>query len=230
MKTYTKTIACLANSRKLSGRCVAGKELSGGAVGPWIRPVGSSPTGEVTEEDRRYQDGTDPALGDKVQIHFSAPAPKAYQVENQQIDSSQYWARAGRLTWADLSSLADHPKTLWENGNSSYSGTNDRVAEVLAATLGSSLYLIHIDTITVRVDAFGSSFGNPKRSLRGSFIYRGTPYVLSITDPVIEREYLAQPNGDYIVSDAYICVSLGEPFKGEVYKLIAAIITRSRLP
>ena len=35
-----KRIVCLANSRKLGGRCIAGKELlADGVSGSWIRPV-----------------------------------------------------------------------------------------------------------------------------------------------------------------------------------------------
>src|SRR4051812_9295660 len=42
----TKTIDCLANPRKLSGRCLAGKEPSGSSVGQWIRPVSARATEE----------------------------------------------------------------------------------------------------------------------------------------------------------------------------------------
>jgi hypothetical protein len=34
-----KRILCLANSRKLSGRCVAGTEIVKGRPGTWLRPV-----------------------------------------------------------------------------------------------------------------------------------------------------------------------------------------------
>ncbi|MGH7707024.1 MAG: dual OB domain-containing protein, partial [Vulcanimicrobiaceae bacterium] len=34
-----KRIVCLANSRKLQGRCVAGRELQKNGPGAWIRPV-----------------------------------------------------------------------------------------------------------------------------------------------------------------------------------------------
>ena len=47
-----KRIVCLANSRKLNGRCLAGKEFGGKGVGTWIRPVGAREHGEVSEYER----------------------------------------------------------------------------------------------------------------------------------------------------------------------------------
>lgn len=229
MPTYVKTFVCLANSRKLLGRCVAGKEWEKGRGGAWIRPVGASGTGEVSEEDRRYSDGTDPVLGDVIGVQLASPAPKAYQTENHVIDSSHYWLRVGRIGWADIASLADHPASLWANVDSSYAGVNDRMPEAQAAELGHSLYLIGPVALDIVVGAPGTPFGNPKRTVRGSFTYAGAQYNLSITDPVIEREYLSQANGTYRVTHAYLCISLGEPYNGNVYKLIAAVITAARM-
>jgi len=44
-----KRLVCLANSRKLSGRCVAGRELSGGRPIGWVRPVSARENEEVSE-------------------------------------------------------------------------------------------------------------------------------------------------------------------------------------
>ncbi len=54
---YTKMIVCLANSRKLSGRCIAGKEKTAEGIGGWVRPVSKRPTGKVSEYDRMYLNG-----------------------------------------------------------------------------------------------------------------------------------------------------------------------------
>ena len=52
-----KRIVCLANSRKLHGRYVAGREWVGGRAGRWIRPVSDREHQEVSEYERQYEDG-----------------------------------------------------------------------------------------------------------------------------------------------------------------------------
>ena len=63
----------------------------------------------------------------------------------------------------------------------------------------------------------------------------GVNYNLSVTDPLIEREYLAKENGNYKVGESCLCISLSEPFAKKAgqecrYKLIAAIISKASVP
>ncbi len=51
MKTV-KQVVCLANSRKLNGRCIAGKELVQGKATDWIRPVSTREHEEVSEYEQ----------------------------------------------------------------------------------------------------------------------------------------------------------------------------------
>ena len=47
-----------------------------------------------------------------------------------------------------------------------------------------------------------------------------------MTDPGIERTYLMRKQGEYPLNakDLYLTVSMGEPFNGYCYKLVAAVI------
>ena len=71
-------------------------------------------------------------------------------------------------------------------------------------------------------------FGNRKRRVQGRFRYHGAEYRLWITDPLYEREYLAKQDGSYEIGESFLTVSLGEPFKDACYKLIAAVVERSK--
>ena len=93
-----KRIACLANSRKLGGRCVAGKEWLRGKAGPWVRPVSDRPDQDVSECERQYPDGSDPRVLDVIDVPLLKPRPKACQTENWLLDPNAYWEPAGRIT------------------------------------------------------------------------------------------------------------------------------------
>src|SRR5262249_42567027 len=110
--TVVKWLVCLANSRKTSGRCVAGKEHTPGGLGAWIRPVSDRPTEEVSYYERQYEDGSDPLVLDIMEVPLKHPCPRSHQSENWLLEPSQYWRRVGRATWDDLDALADRPERL----------------------------------------------------------------------------------------------------------------------
>jgi hypothetical protein len=220
-----KRIVCLANSRKISGRCIAGKEVGSGA---WIRPVSDRPHGEVSEREREYEDGTDPTLLDVIDVPLKHPRPTDYQSENWELDPDYYWAKTGRASWTDLDELADDPSQLWINGSSTHHGQNDRVSLDEVRGLPNSLHLIPLDAALLRVLAPGEAFGNRRRRVNAQFTHNGVEYCLRVTDPEFERSYLAKPNGEYALGPCFVTISLGEPFGGYCYKLVAAIITRGR--
>ncbi len=227
---YTRTIVCLANSRRHSGRCIAGKEVLESGFGDWIRPISGRPTAEVSEEERRYEDGQDIRVLDIVAVPMIAPAPLLYQTENHLIDAGFYWIKTGELQWTKLAYLLDNPGTLWLNGESSYNGMNDRVKLETAAELKESLFLIKPEALIVSVQTEGAAFGNPRRRVRCRFKYGGSYYILVVTDPVAERAFLSKANGEYPVTDTYLCVSLGEAYSdGFCYKLVAAVISKQTL-
>jgi hypothetical protein len=224
---YTKTIICLANSRKITGRCVAGKEIAGDKIGGWIRPVSSRPAGELSEEERRYENGQDPKLFDVITIPMVESRPHGFQSENHLIDDGYYWAKEREAGWDDLKAALDKVSgPLWDNSSSSTYGLNDRVEEGAANRLGNSLRLVEVKDLNIVVAVEGVEFGNAKRKVRGRFTLNGNQYWLAVTDPVVERQYLAGKDGEYKVGDAILCISLGEPYGGYAYKLIAGVFVK----
>ena len=219
-----KRIVCLANSRKLNGRCIAGRELFDDGVGPWIRPVSEREHEEVSEYERQYQDGSDPKVLDIIHVPVLGPRPRAYQSENWLIEAGWYWIKVGQVGYPDLINLVDPVGPLWLNGGSTYNGLNDEIPLDQAERLGQSLTLIQVDALRISVYSPGASFGNPKRRVQAQFTYGGVEYHLWVTDPAYERTFLAEPNGTYDLGPCFLTVSLGEPYQDCVYKLVAAII------
>jgi len=225
--SITKRMVCLANSRKLSGRCIAGKEFPGGANAAWIRPVSARPHEEVSEYERQYQDGSDPCVMDIIDVPLLDVRPKNYQVENWLLDPDYYWEKRGHVTWDQIGGLTDPVEDLWINGLSTHHGMHDRIDLSTANSLTSSLRLVHVPRLSLAVFAPGEAFGNPKRRVQARFRFNSVNYRLWVTDPVYERRYLKMPNAEYELGESFLTVSIGEPAEdGYCYKLIAAIVER----
>ena len=223
---YEKTILCLANSRRPDGRCIAGREVGAIGYGDWVRPVSARDSEEISEEERRYEDGKDPKVLDIIKIQMLEPKPNFYQTENHIIDDQYYWEKVGHAGWDnEIEALDEVSGPLWANVGSTWHGLNDKVPEAIANQFSSSLYLIRPDEIEVHVAREGGDFGPPKRKVRASFILNGIRYKFVVTDPIIERHYLAQPNGSYQIEEAIFCLSLSGLFHGYAYKLVATMIT-----
>ena len=205
----------------MSGRCIAGKIVNGNRYSDWLRPVSSRQDGEVSEEERRYENGSDPRVLDIIDIPLLKPVPSGFQTENYLLDDKYYWSSKGRKSWHDIAAAVDVIKgPLWWNGDSSYNGINDRVPASEYKKLSSSLLLIRPEGLKIHVGQ-----GYNKREVRASFSYSTNDYKLKVTDPIAERLYLSGPDGSNGVSDADLCISLGEPFNGFTYKLVAALVT-----
>lgn len=220
-----KQIVCLANSRKMAGRCIAGRtwDPEHGA-GEWIRPVGDRESGAVTEHERQYADGSDPRVLDVVRVPVIKHVPEGSQTENWRLDPQHYWEKAGRYQRCSLDLLVDTPTALWTNGWHTYHGRNDYVPMEKAKEIATSLRLIRVEQLVLKVFAPGEAFGSPKRRVQGRFWHAGSDYKLWVTDPRWELKYLRKLNGSYTIGECFLTISLGEPFRDAVYKLIAAVI------
>jgi hypothetical protein len=226
-----KRIVCLANSKKMSGRCIAGREIREGSAGPWIRPVSNRQNEEVSENERQYKDGSDPRLLDVIEVPLLQPIPHACQTENWLLDPNRYWRRIGRANWNELQAYVEDPPMLWVTGSSTFHGAHDEIPLAEADRLPRSLYLIRVAGVDLHVFAPQEAFGNPKRRVQVRFRHGGVMYRLWNTDPQIEREYLTREDGNYALGECCLTISLGEPYekKGDYYryKLVAAILPRA---
>ena len=217
--SYTKKIVCLANSRKMSGRCIAGKEI---VSGQWIRPVSDRKDGEISEEEQMFSDGSYPQVLDIISIKLLKPLTHKYQQENHLIDNKAYWEKEGSKTWDNLEQIKDEPSELWLNGDSSSKGENDRIPYNEASKLNISLFLIYIQSMEINVNI--EQYSN-KRKIRALFTYNNSRYNFSITDPKVESYFLKKIDGKYCLNNVYACISIGEPLEGYCYKLVAGVIT-----
>ena len=222
VRASTKQILCLAYSRKYGGACIAGKELlSHGATGPWIRPISARDHEEVSRRECGLNDGSMPKPLDIVEVPILGHRPRDYQQENWLIDPRRPWKKLSSLPISSLPSWIDPVVTLWRNGFSSKSGSNDRIPAFIAASLRSSLCLIRVRSLTISV---ATSIYTGTKTLRGDFFYRGTNYDLRITDQKYENEFRQKSEGNYSLGPCLLTISLGEAFEGFAYKLIAAVI------
>ncbi len=60
--------------------------------------------------------------------------------------------------------------------------------------------------------------------MRAEFRYAGSTYILKVTDSTYEERFRKRGIGTYRLSESFLTVSLGEEFKGYLYKMVAAII------
>ena len=212
-----ETIVCLANSRKLGGHCVAGKKLEDNK---WIRPISQLATGELYHQHIQYRDGSLPKCLDVIAIPVAREEPKFFQPENVLIAEGQ-WIKVHVFPFAQLDALCDDPSNFLL-----IEGNTDRISEryLQRNNIESSLALIRPQAIWI----YRTSSFTGKKQVRARFKYSGEVFALVVTGPVIEN-YDLEYNQTYRVESRklFLCVSLGEPFGGKCYKLVAAIIFKT---
>ncbi|MFL6140666.1 MAG: dual OB domain-containing protein [Labedaea sp.] len=222
----TKKLVCLANSRKHSGRCVAGIEIESKK---WVRPVSSRPGHEVSAAERQYRGGVDPRVLDVISIPLLRARPVGFQRENWLLDPNAYWRKIGRIEWGELCALEEQPRTLWINGYGSKAGINDRVPVEQENTLVDSLKLIRVAHLAMEVCPAHPMSSDTRPTLRARFQHAGSAYRLKVTDPLYEERFRAEGIGKYRLGESFLTVSLGEQFERHFYKLVAAIIERANV-
>ena len=225
MAAPVKRIVCLANSRKHQERCIAGRELlQGGLPGPWVRPVSAREHEGVSVVERHLPDRGEPRLLDVIDVPVVEARPKSYQSENWLLDSARSWELVGRYGPARLARLVEPEAPLWVDGYNSGEGVNDRMPLSVADGLDSSLRLISVERASLRVTNYKN-----RMVMRVVFRHAGSDYALRLTDPEYETRYEGQPVGVYSLGPSYLTISLGEPYEGNTYKLISALLQTAEI-
>ncbi|MCK8824342.1 dual OB domain-containing protein [Fuchsiella alkaliacetigena] len=212
-----REIICLANSRKKSGRCIAGIDVE---TGEWIRPINSS-GGALSLNQIAYKNGSLPEKLDIISIPLLKHQPSYYQPENFIIGNGN-WIKEGSFAFSKLSNLTQSKNLLLFNNRDSVS--KDELEEI-NFNKRYSLILIQPENVTFeKVDR--SRFSDPPQ-IRAKFTYGNYNYNLSITDDSIESQFEECDYGNYrLNNNIYFTISLASPFSenNRHYKLIAAVI------
>lgn len=225
---------CLADSKKHSERCIAGKIVGGDDHGKWFRPVSDRPSRGLSNPEVSYQLGVYVKNLDWASVDIKGKHEHEYQIENYIITDKPSWKKLGVLPADRLDELLDTPDILWKNGLQSNYCINNQVHEKHLGAPLQTLYFIKIDKLEhISVDREGAAFGNPSIKVRASFLYNGTRYKLAITDLAVEALYRVKGEGVYHPTDInYFTISLSEIFtrangyvkgQGYAYKVIAGV-------
>jgi hypothetical protein len=211
---------CLANSRKLGGRCIAGVTASGS----WIRPVSADQDGVLSWSHYRLDGDAEPAVLDVIRLE-ATPAPEPDQPENWVISTNR-WQRIGRLASHDararLHQLASSGPLLLGSPSNSIEH-----AYLVGHRGRPSLCAVEPSELWWRIRATERG-----KQVRAVFSLGGAQYDLPVTDPVIEQRLGDLLVGNYgkdvggISADdaVFLVISLSKPLGGLCYKLIAAVI------
>ena len=184
-----------------------------GALAGWIRPVSKQPA----LEEMHYKNGKTVSVLDYIDITFESHEPHNYQTENHLIANEQLFSYAG--TASNIQDAID-TGPLWVNGESTLDGQNDRINEDCANTLRSSLMLIQPEKVKI---CMKYNFYKRYYIVRACFDYLGASYNLRVTDPAVLKKH--RKKGEYLLENALFCVSLGEIYDGNAYKLVTTIFT-----
>ena len=196
----SKTIICLANSRRYGGRCIAGKEVNpDGSYGEWVRPVTSEASEQIEESI-----GKNFNLLDIIKIPIKDKQNnEGHQKENWLVDDSREWQRVGSRDYDEAKKALDLEPPQWVvEGTDSSKGVNDQ----FKGEAESSLCLIQVNNFTAE----------KSEGYRAIFCFHSKKYDLRITDVKISDRYNKMNN-------VLLCISLIGADASKT-KLIAGVI------
>jgi hypothetical protein len=216
----TKSIVLLAKSRKYHNYCVAGIDTE---TGEWVRLISEDRSihNAVPPEDLTYEDGTEAAILDIVNVEIKDHSPNYYQPENYTYDSGYYWEKIGESTVdevLDVINQIDDDYIFYNNEKK----LPRSFVEQIDAEIRYSLKLIIPENVRLNVKQWNI---NGPLSYSLCFDYNDDSYAfLKITDDNFTHEY--QEEGWYNLENVALVASLADLYDADNchYKLIATIM------
>jgi len=142
----------------------------------------------------------------KIVMDIGAPVPLINQPENFLAMPGWQQAHAKAFTADQLNLYVDTPPDLWGDGDC----VSDMDIQMGDIVIRQSLYLIAVKDMQLHRNV------HDKR--RVSFVYNDQNYNLSSTCPSYDKYEKGE-----MVPNGHICVSLGEDYRGDHYKIVATI-------
>jgi hypothetical protein len=214
-----KIFICLANSKKYSGRCLAGIsveryeapkwQLCRNPQGQvcWTRPVGNGDHGAVPLQEVKHLN-----LLDIVSFDAGSPCPEGYQTENICYTGHRF----DKISFLNakpenLDQLTHQHSDLLIGNQKKYVTTEE------ARCLDHSIVLIKTDT--PQLDLYEKGV-----QLRCGFHWKQVHYDLPVTDIDFHLRWIDHPALLADKHHIYLCVSLAVEMEGKHHKLVAGIV------
>ena len=215
-------LLCLANSYKEGGRCVAGLRINGGG---WVRPVTTAVGGALLRRQYQMPDRSEPRIFDIIRVGVKHHCPLPHQPENWLMDESS-WTLLGRGSAGQCRGFLNN----WVSRKIELLG-DTRIAipvfEFASHPMPWSLQLVRPCDLHWRVELHDG-----KLKARAGFRLGAMHYNLPFTDPDYHGVLLRRGVGRYSPidmglgqdADMLLTISLTEPFNGNCYKLVSALV------
>ena len=212
MKT---TFVCLANSKKESGRCIAGIELQNNnkpllvnGKPKWLRPVYKTEHGEVPTNLVSHI-----KLLDIVEIEITDEVPNGFQFENVHFDTKSI-SIIGKFPIDDINRLCNNPLDYI------FGNKGKAVSESEINFVNHSLILIKVNEYEVFEKTYPD---NLVKQIRVKFSYNIHQYDFPITDLTFCSEFRSN-NNIFTKTPIYLTLSLAANHNGWHSKLVAGIV------
>jgi hypothetical protein len=191
-------VLCLANSKKLNERCVAGIDVR---TGDWVRPVSRSGDHGAVPFEERQIDRSEPQLLDLIAMDLAHEGPTGFEYcharENRWIEPSP-WRRIGRANAADLGRYCSTEGIILHSGSKF---TRPDVIHAKPLAQRHTLELRWVNQLRLRHDG---------RKWRCSFVAH--PEIAANDIPVTDPELLEDlKNGKDVPVKGFAVISLGVP-------------------